>query len=156
MAVIFPDWTAALRDPNESRVVGKWIYGPIPGTQPTAIGGYGWAVNAYSEHKLAAFEFAHWATSEEVQRKIVEYGATLSRKSVMQDPELNKQYPYLQVLTQAASRACPPMKIESYFELCDSLTRHLSEGLTGDKSPQDVLEQAQKEWAGILKRQLRK
>lgn len=152
MAVIFPDWTAALRDSNESRVVNKWIYGPIPGTNPTAIGGYGWAVNAYSKHTLTAFEFVCWATSEEVQRRLVEHGATLSRKSVMQDRELNKKYPYLQVLTEAALRARPPMKIESYFELCDSLTLHLSEGLTSDKSPQSVLEQAQNEWTDILKR----
>ncbi|MCP4399532.1 MAG: sugar ABC transporter substrate-binding protein [bacterium] len=150
--IIFPDWTAALRDPNESRVVDTWAYAPIPGTNPTAIGGYGWAVNAYSKDKDAAFEFAYWATSEEVQREIVKYGATLSRESVMGDAELNEKYPYLQALAKAAPRATPPMKIEPYFELLDSISLYLSEGLSGDTSPQDALDAAQQEWVDIMKK----
>lgn len=150
MTILFPDWTAALRDPNESRVVNKWIYAPIPGTRPTAIGGYGWAVNAYSSKTDAAFDFAYWATSQAVQRQLVSHGATLSRNSVLQDPELNEQYPYLKVLKRAATRARAPMKMESYFELSDSLALHLSEALTGATSPSAALEQAQRDWNKIL------
>ena len=150
--VIFPDWTAALRDPDESRVVDTWAYAPIPGTNPTAIGGYGWAVNAYSKNQDAAFQFAYWATSEEVQREIVKYGATLSRKSVMEDAELNKEYSYLQALAKAAPRAQPPMKIEPYFELMDSLSQYLSEGLSDAGSAQEALDAAQAEWVKIMKK----
>ena len=67
----------------------------------------------------------------------------------MQDAELNKQYPYLLALAEAAPRAQPPMKIEPYFELLDSITLRLSEGLSGDKSPQEALDAAQKDWVEI-------
>jgi multiple sugar transport system substrate-binding protein len=150
--IIFPDWTAALRDGDQSKVLDTWAYAPIPGDQPTAIGGYGWAVNKNSDNPEAAFEFAYWATSEEVQRELVKHGATLSRESVMGDPALNEQYPYLQALAAAAPRAQPPMKIEPYFELLDSITLRLNEGLSGARSAQEALDLAQEEWLEIMER----
>lgn len=152
MEAIFPDWTAALRDPEASKVVDKWSYHTIPGGNPTAIGGYGWAVNNYSDNKEAALAFANWATSAEVQRKIVDKGATLSRLSVMKDPELNEKYPYLKVLAKALKRARPPMKIEPYFELQQTLSLRLNQALTGSKSPEEALDLAQKEWVEIMKK----
>ncbi len=70
----------------------------------------------------------------------------------MGDAELNEKYPYLQALAKAAPRATPPMKIEPYFELLDSISLYLSEGLSGDTSPQDALDAAQQEWVNIMKK----
>ncbi len=82
----------------------------------------------------------------------MKYGATLSRKSVMQDAELNAKYSYLQAFAEAAPRAQPPMKIEPYFELMDIMAQYLSEGLSGGKSPQEALDATQEEWVKIMKK----
>lgn len=150
--MIFPDWTAALKDPEKSKIVGKWAYAPIPGRGSIAIGGYGWAVNAYSKHQEAALKFAYWATSEQVQRKLVKAGATLSRLSVMTDPEITEENPYLKVLAKALQRARPPMKIEPYFELYQELALRLNEALSGSRSAQSALDLAQKEWVKVLRK----
>lgn len=149
--IIFPDWTAAMIDPKESKVVGKWAYAPIPGTGHVASGGYAWAVNGYSKKQKEAMQFAYWATSKEVQMDLAPAGATLSRASVMTDPGLNAKYPHLSVLGKSAKRAQPPMKIAPYSELLDVVTQGLSEALSGGKPAGDALKKINSQWAEILK-----
>ena len=147
---IFSDWTADLRDPESSKVVGKWGYAPFPGNGPTAFGGYSWAVNAYSSHKDAAFEFAKWATGKDVQLKLAEIGSTPTRLSILNDPALIARFPYLKAYAEAALRAQPPMKIAAYFELYDSLSLRLNQVLSGLKAPREALDLAEQEWTTIM------
>jgi len=149
--VIFSDWTAALNDPAASKVIGKWAYAPLPGNGPTAFGGYGWAINANSRHKEAAFKFVSWATGKEVQRELVRLGSTPTRISVLKDPELIARFPYLSVYEQVAPRAQPPMKIKAYHALYDSLVLYLSEALIGAKTADEALDIAQQKWIEIMK-----
>ena len=78
-------------------------------------------------------------------------GATLSRASVMTDPDLNAKYPHLAVLGKSAKRAQPPMKIAPYSELLDVVTQGLSEALSGGKPVVDALKKINSQWTEILK-----
>lgn len=149
--VIFSDWTAALQDPTASKVVGKWAYIPLPGNGPTAFGGYGWAINANSKHKEAAFKFMSWATSKKIQRELLKLGSTPTRISILKDPELIAKFPYLSVYEQVAPRAQPPMKIKTYHALYDSLVLYLSGALAGTKTVTEALDTAQQKWVEIMK-----
>lgn len=150
--IIFSDWTADMVNPETSGVIGKWAYAPIPGTGPTFFGGYGWAINAYAsdEEKEAAFRFANWATSAEMQRRLIELGLTPTRISVMEDPELIAEYFYLSAYAETMDRAQPVMKIPVYFELMDSITMHLNAALSGIEDIQSALNSAQSEWEEIM------
>ena len=96
-------------------------------------------------------QFAYWATSKDVQMDLAPAGATLSRASVMSDPDLNAKYPHLTVLGESAKRAQPPMKIAPYSELLDVITQGLSEALSGGKPVGEALNKVNDQWTEILK-----
>jgi multiple sugar transport system substrate-binding protein len=80
------------RFPNRAQDLGVKVLPPGKDTnisKPVAIG---WTVtmSAHSQRKPAAWHFLQWATSREIQAKLVEKGVAPPRASVFQGPELAK------------------------------------------------------------------
>ncbi len=148
-AVLFSDQTPSLLDPSSSKVVGKWAYAPFPGNDPTAFGGYGWAVNAYSKNKPAALAFVRWATSAKVLSSLVPGGSSPPRVSILTDSALQDQYPWLKAEATAAPRAQVPTADTTYFQLVDALSADLNSALTGGMTVQKALSDAQVKWKQI-------
>jgi multiple sugar transport system substrate-binding protein len=149
-AVLFSDQTPSLLDPTSSKVVGKWAYAPFPGDKATAFGGYGWGINASSKNKPAALAFVEWATSPKVLQSLVPGGSSPPRTSIVTDSALQDQYPWLKAEAAAAPRAQVPTADPKYFELVDSLSTELNTALTGGKTMEKALADAQAKWKTIL------
>ncbi len=149
-AVLFSDQTPSLLDSSSSKVVDKWAYVPFPGTEATAFGGYGWAMNASSANKPASLAFIGWATSPDVQAALVPYGSSPPRTSVQTNPALGKQYPWLLAESGASSRAVVPIKNVAYFDLVDALSTDLNAAITGGMTPDEAMADAQQKWEQIL------
>jgi len=149
-AVLFSDQTPSLLDPSSSKVVGKWAYTPFPGTNDTAFGGYAWGMNAFSKNKPAALAFIQWATSAEVLKQLVPNGSSPPRLSILNDPTLQAKYPWLEAEGEASSRAVVPISNASYFDLVDALSTDLNAALTGSKTAQEAMSDAQSQWEQIL------
>ncbi len=149
-AVLFSDQTPGLLDPSNSNVIGKWQYTPFPGTANTAFGGYAWAMNAYSKNKPAALAFIQWATSAKTLAALVPNGSSPPRTSIQNDPSLQAKYPWLKPEGEASSRAVVPISNAAYFDLVDALSTDLNAALTGSKTPEAAMADAQTQWEQIL------
>jgi len=149
-AVLFSDQTPSLLDASSSKVVKVWSYEPFPGTAPTAFGGYGWGMNAFSKNKPAALAFIQWATSSQVLRSLVPGGSSPPRTSIQNDVALQAKYPWLRAEAAASQRAQVPTSSPYYFQFVDTLSSDLNSALTGGMSPQAALADAQKKWKQII------
>ena len=92
-------WQSApplLNDPETSNVADTWAMAPIPGGENgsrTCIGGWAWGINAFSEHKEAAWEVLDWFTSADFMAgQVINFGNQPSRISAY-DHELIKNDP---------------------------------------------------------------
>lgn len=77
-----------LRFPGRAADLGVKVLPPGKETgisKPVAIG-WGLAISAYSRKQQAAWQFLRWATSKEVQGKLVQAGVAPPRASVFQGP----------------------------------------------------------------------
>lgn len=153
---LFSDWIAALKDPESSKIVGKWNFAPVPGEVTTACpaGTINLGINADvdREKKEASFLFIKWATSPEMQSILAEIGASPTRLSVLNDSQFDTEdYRYFEGLKETYDITRTPMKIPEFFELNDALSIELSAAISGDKTAKEALDDAQEEWVKIMK-----
>jgi len=148
-AINWPNWVALYEDPEQSRVVGKMAYGRIPnGTHvgKSHIGIWQLLIPKGAEHKQAAFDFMHWATSKE-QIKIAtrDHGTPPVRFSVFTDPELTSkpEFRYLPHLLSALTYSQHAPLEPRWFEILDSVGVYLSEAVAGEKTVNEALDAAQ-------------
>ncbi|HEX7058101.1 MAG TPA: extracellular solute-binding protein [Bacilli bacterium] len=95
---MIPEWhefAASFEDPNISKVAGKvgWTILPKgPKARGNMYGGTGIGINKYISEKeqKAAWLFLIWATSPQVQYQILNNGATPTRYSVYNLPDIKK------------------------------------------------------------------
>ena len=148
-AINWPNWVALYEDPEQSRVVGKMAYGRIPnGTHvgKSHIGIWQLLIPKGAEHKQAAFDFMHWATSKE-QIKIAtrDHGTPPVRFSVFTDPELTSkpEFRYLPHLLSSLTYSQHAPLEPRWFEILDSVGVYLSEAVAGEKTVAEALDAAQ-------------
>ncbi len=81
-----------MRFPNRANDLGVKVLPPGRETKISKPVAIGWTVtiSAHSQKKEAAWLFLQWATSREIQAKLVEKGVAPPRASVFQGPEFAK------------------------------------------------------------------
>ncbi len=81
-----------MRFPNRANDLGVKVLPPGRETKISKPVAIGWTVtiSAHSQKKQAAWLFLQWATSREIQAKLVEKGVAPPRASVFQGPEFAK------------------------------------------------------------------
>lgn len=156
-AINWPNWIASFEDPDQSRVVGKMGYGPIPdGTQPgsSEIGHWLLAISAHSTRSEAAFEFLDWVTSAEQMRLAAERGSTPVRASVFTDPALTsqQQFRHFPTLMRVIESSTPRPRHPRWPEIENALGVELSKAVAGRSAPGEALERAEREIARIVGR----
>lgn len=158
---VIPEWheyAAFFEDPTVSKVAGnvKWALLPSgPAGSKNLWGGTGLAVNSYSsdDEQRAAWLFILWATSPETQKELLLEGATPTRDSVYNDPEvqqwiIEKKHPLLDTLTTVLSAWEPEHiglaqgKIVTWIQTDESIFTNLSQMLAGQKSPEQAMKDA--------------
>ncbi len=116
--------------------------GPTGKATPN-LGGWGMGINADSANPEAAFDFITWLNSPEIQKKGLEYGGSSTRVSVLEDPALHDQYPWMQAAAENFKVSVPFPKATNWTDWEAAMAPPISEALGGQKTAEQALSEAQ-------------
>jgi ABC-type glycerol-3-phosphate transport system substrate-binding protein len=146
-------------NPEKSKIVGKFVFTKVPGAKqadgsikrtPT-FGGWSLQIPKDSKHKEAAWEFMVWASSQDLDPRLA-HSQPGSRFSGLMDPDAQKKYVEYAGMLDSLPIAKGRPRIAPYSELADALEVALSEAMTGSKSSQKALDEANSKFEFILKK----
>ena len=149
-------WPATITDivenPAVSKVVGKMAYAPIPagpapeGKHTPMMGNWILSIPITSPHKYWAYKFIEWATDPVIQKFYALAGGVPFRRSILEDPELSKRYPYF--TAEARSLAATPFwrdRTPEWFAIEEIFGAYVNSALVGEISPEEALKRASAE-----------
>ena len=141
-AVFHRNWPyawAVANDPKKSKVAGKIGVGSLPAfpgySSASTLGGWQFGINRYSRHPEEAWRFIQFMTSHEIQ-KVLALKASLAptRRSVYQDPEIQKKRAYLKAFLPAFEKARPRPLSPVYPMISQELQRFFSQAIVERES----------------------
>ncbi len=132
-------------DPAKSKIAGNvgWAMHPEGVRRGSQTGGFGIAIPSNAKNREAAFLLLQWLTSKETDKKIALAGGSASRFSTLEDPKMQKQFPYYKVFAEALRYADPDWRpiIPEWGELnAPNFGVALSEAVTGEKPVKQALD----------------
>ena len=167
MAPEWHEYASVFEDETLSTVAGKvkWALLPKgPAGSKNLWGGTGLAVNSYSppDQQRAAWMYITWATSPEVQKRLLLEGSTPTRTSVFEDPEVQELIqagtdPLVNMLPLVLEAWKPENiglaqgKITTWIQVDQAIFTHLSRMLTGSVTPEQAMADAVAEINSINK-----
>ncbi len=162
MVEFWTDLGSMTDDPASSKIVGQWGVVALPkssGDKGRVVApinaGFGIGVSAGSQNKALAYKFLEYVTRPEIAARYnsVIGGIDPVRKSTLNDPAfvtfIGQEVVDAIEAAHANAVAWPTSSI--WFKLQEPLTDNLSLALTGDKTPQQALDDTQVAWEEILK-----
>lgn len=151
-AVFMRNWPYAwnLMQKEGSPVRGKIGIVPMvagPGGKGAAtLGGWGFAVSAYSRHPKEAFLLAEFFASPESQKLAFMQGGILpTRKALYSDPDVLRAAPHMKDLGRVLGGARPRPVHPRWPRMSDALQIHVSAALSRQETPAQALEAAARE-----------
>jgi len=156
MAVLWAYGWNHFQNTEGTRVAGKVGVVPLPafegGSPATCIGGWQWAMSAFSAKKPQAFDLLRYLTSEEASKTMALAASNLPvYPSVYEDPEVLAANPWfaqaLPVVRTARSRPQSP----NYAQVSDIIRTNMNAVLAGTKTADEALADMQ----GRLRRAMR-
>lgn len=157
-AVFMRNWPYAwaLGQKKDSPVRGKIGIVPMVGSggrRAATLGGWGYAISAYSRNPEAAWKFLEFNGRPENQKLAFEKGGILpARKSLYSDPAILKRAPHMKQMGEVLARARPRPTHASYARLSDIIQLHLSAALSLQETPEQALSAAASEMRAFLAR----
>jgi multiple sugar transport system substrate-binding protein len=167
MAPEWHEYASVFEDETLSIVAGKvkWALLPKgPAGSKNLWGGTGLAVNSYAspDQQRAAWMYITWATSPEVQKRLLLEGSTPTRTSVFEDPEVQEWIqagddPLVNMLPLVLEAWKPENiglaqgKITTWIQVDQAIFTHLSRMLTGSVTPEQAMADAVAEINSINK-----
>lgn len=142
---------AGYENPEISSIVGLVDITKAPvseGMEPKyGFGGWGIGINADSDpvKQEAAWEFIKWLTSEEIQKEWIRHDGAPIRRSTLEDPELNTEYPWFPILLESFEKGDGDYRprFPEYSVLQDALGTYVNAFLVGQETAESALEKAQ-------------
>lgn len=158
-------WGKVFNDPEKSTVVGKWktavlTKGPVKHRFSHYT--HGLMIPRMARNKEAAWLFLQYMTSKEFQlkRALVFGGGSVTRTSALEDPRYKITFDFgdwgrvnAESLTIASKVEDPyfvPYYLPEYKEIGDNIGIALQNIITGDQSPEEALNSANKAVLEIL------
>ncbi|MDX6770003.1 MAG: ABC transporter substrate-binding protein [Elusimicrobiota bacterium] len=148
-AVFMRNWPYAwnLMQKEGSPVRGKVGIVPMvsaPGGRPAAtLGGWGFALSAYSRHPREAYKLAEFFASEESQKLAFLQGGILpTRRSLYSHPEVLRAAPHMKDLGRVLAAARPRPVHPRWPRMSDALQMHVSAALSRQETPEEALKAA--------------
>jgi ABC-type glycerol-3-phosphate transport system substrate-binding protein len=138
-----------LNDPEMSQVVDMCTVTSVPGGKGL-LGGWGWAIPKSSPSPDAAWAFIEWAESFDVAKARALAGGAPARIDVFEDSDVLAAYPYYTEVKQIVGEAITFPIMSRSPQVVEVLGRVLSEAVIGSKSPQEALDEAAAELAGLV------
>ena len=148
-ALFMRNWTSAyeLTQTEEgSQVVGKVGVAALPvgpnGTSSSGtLGGWSFAINAYSEEKEAAKAFAEFMSSYDAQKiSALERGTFPVVSAVYDDEDVVNGQPYISAVREAADKAEPRPQVRDYSTVSTLFAEYIHKALLGELSNEEALE----------------
>ena len=143
------------------KIIDKWGWEDgvrvtlTPGGYPD-LGGWGMLVNSFSDQdrKDAAFLFAQWATSKEMDKYTMrEHGVTPTRASSFTD-DLKEASPQLRYQDPEANPGIKTLSLRprnpNYQELGNTMQTRISEALSGSAGVEETINTIHSEWQSIM------
>jgi multiple sugar transport system substrate-binding protein len=162
-AVFMRNWpypVAAMSDPKQSRIAGKFAVSPMPGAgdgkghSTAALGGSQLAINAFSDAPEAAYRLIEYLTAPEqmLQRARI-VGQYPTRQALYSDPRLRGALALpLDDARRAIESAVPRPVTPIYNELSEILQIELHRTLVRQAEPQEALNAAAKQIEALIER----
>ncbi len=163
------DLVSSVADGNAAMALGwpSWFvtdegataaYAPIPGKfsesseeHPAGlIGNWFMGVTANSGNKDIAVELLKYLTSAESQKEMAKVGGVPTRTSVLNDAELVEANPHFPTLAEGTEKSKVRPRTEKWGECEEALGAELSAAVTGAKSVEQALADAEKEMNKIM------
>jgi multiple sugar transport system substrate-binding protein len=156
-AIFHRNWPyawAVANDPKKSKIAGKIGVGSLPAfhrhSSASTLGGWQFGINNYSMHAQEAWRFIQFMTSRETQKILaLDAGLAPTRRSVYQDPEVQKKRAHLNAFLPAFENARPRPLSPVYPMISQELQRFFSQAIT--ESGSDISEMATASSARIEK-----
>lgn len=148
-------WNLASKDDGSSKVVGKFAVAPLPGKDGpgvSTLGGHNIGISAFTKNKGTAADFLKFIASEKIQRIFLEKGSLAPiLEKLYTDPELNKQFPYLETLGKSIATAKPRPKAVRYGDVTLAIQDATYAALQGQKTPAEAFAELQTKLEELLK-----
>ncbi len=137
----------ALNDPEgaSGERAGQFALAPIPGGK-SALGSWSWAIPANSGAADAAWAFASWVTSPEVDAlRVADGGAVIRQSSLTAPLVLADGYgaDYYKTVGEILADAAPLTQGQGGEEMIQAVGTELNDAAAGNKSVADALRDAQ-------------
>lgn len=150
-ALFSVNWTYQLNlsnDPNESKIAGKSRLAVMPGevaTSATINGGMALSVTSDSKHPEEAWKYIEYLSSPEVQKRYAKNALPIWI-STFTDPEIVALQPeLLKVSAEQYKYIINRPLVPFYSETSKIMSRELQAALTGGKTPEQALKDAEAE-----------
>lgn len=141
-AVFHRNWPYAWQvanDPERSRVAGHVGIAPLPhfegGESVSTLGGWMVGVSAFSERTEAAWAFAEFLSSREIQKLLaVEGGLPPTRTGLYADTEVLEAQPQLDQMRDVFRAAQPRPRTPLYPAVSNALQRYFSRMISSEEA----------------------
>jgi multiple sugar transport system substrate-binding protein len=147
----WPYQWALANDKTQSKIVDKVGVAPLPAGDKgsaAALGGWMAAINAYSTHKQAAWEFLKYLTGPEGEKIMaVKGGKAPTYNPLYQDQDVLKANPFfanksfVDGLNKAVSRPVVP----NYQQISEIIQIHVSKAIAGQETVEQAVQNMDKE-----------
>ncbi len=130
---------------KSSKVIDKFKVAPLPGltadkSGASSLGGHNLAISSYSTHKATACDFIKYMQSSETEKTMLEKASNApALASLYDDPQLQKDFPYLTALKGSLDSAVPRPVSPFYPAITEAVQNNIYPALKGDKSVDDAL-----------------
>jgi len=145
--------------PEQSVIAGNVGYTFMPREKASdapviPFGGWGVGIAAKSTKVEESWAFIKWVTSSDIQKKLAKFNGTPVRYSTLEDPELQKMYPWLKLVIEAekAGQVYPDYRprYPFYPQLEEELGKELNLAALGQITPEAALKTANDNIATII------
>jgi len=155
-------WTNAYPKVIETaapEVKGNWNATFTPGVKQSdgtvkhtpCFGGWSLQIPADSKHREEAWKFMKWATTPEMDLRLVPYQDP-GRKSAFTNPESVKRFFYFPLTMESLGMGFGRPRIPPWPEMSDAMGMEVNAALTGLKSPKKALDDLQAKYVDVLKK----
>ena len=130
------------KDDKDSKVAGKVGVMPLPamagGKSATCVGGWQWAVSAFSKHKAEAAKLVKFMASAEASKYLAAEGSLLpTQAAVYTDADVVKQVPWFKDAANVVIAGRSRPQSERYGEVSDTIRTTTSAVLARTKTPEE-------------------
>ena len=158
-AVFIRNWPylyGLISDPEQSKITPEQVgVVPLPiaegGEIAGTLGGWNMLINANAEDPEAAFQFAEFATSTEIQKFYAQEAKFVpTRTELLQDPDVQKAIPYLTEAAEAFETARPRPVSPVYSDMSLAMQEQFSATLAGEIPPDEATGRLQEDLQSVV------